>query len=60
MPRRIVGKCGSCGACTADCPVEAVREVDGKYHIEEDICIDCGECQENCPVGAIEQIPFVK
>ena len=59
MPRRIVGECVSCGACAADCPVEAVSEGAEKYQIDESVCIDCGECQENCPIGAIERIPFV-
>ncbi|MCQ2476995.1 MAG: 4Fe-4S binding protein [Clostridia bacterium] len=44
--------CISCGACAADCPVEAISEGDGKYEINADACIECGACADNCPVGA--------
>ena len=42
----------SCGACAADCPVEAISEGDGIYVIDADACIDCGACAGSCPVGA--------
>ena len=45
-------ECIACGACAADCPVEAISEGDGKYEINADTCIDCGNCAEVCPVGA--------
>ena len=41
-----------CGACAANCPVEAISEGDGKYVIDADKCIDCGNCAANCPVEA--------
>lgn len=44
--------CISCGACEAECPVEAIAEGDGKYCIDADKCIDCGTCADTCPVGA--------
>ena len=46
--------CISCGACAAECPVEAISEGDGKYVIDADTCISCGSCEGACPVGAIE------
>ena len=44
--------CISCGACAAECPVEAIAEGDGKYEINPDVCIECGACAATCPVGA--------
>ena len=44
--------CMACGACAADCPVEAISEGD-IYSINPDICTDCGTCAEACPTGAI-------
>lgn len=44
--------CISCGACAAECPVEAISEGDGKYVINADTCIDCGACADTCPVDA--------
>ena len=47
--------CIGCGACAADCPVEAISEGDGKYVIDANACIDCGACANNCPVDAPQQ-----
>ena len=44
--------CISGGACAAECPVEAIKEGDGKYEIDADTCIECGNCANVCPVGA--------
>ncbi|MBQ6239304.1 MAG: 4Fe-4S binding protein [Firmicutes bacterium] len=44
--------CISCGACAAECPVEAIKEGDSKYEIDADTCIECGNCANVCPVGA--------
>lgn len=52
MAYKITDDCIACGACAADCPVEAISEGDGKYVIDADTCIDCGNCKENCPVDA--------
>ena len=45
--------CISCGACAAECPVDAISEGDGKFVISADDCIECGACAGACPVGAI-------
>ena len=45
-------ECIACGACAADCPVDAIKEGDGKYVIDADTCISCGACAGVCPVGA--------
>ena len=44
--------CISCGACAAECPVEAISEGDGKYVIDADACIESGACADACPVEA--------
>ena len=44
--------CIACGACAADCPVEAISEGDDIYVIDAEKCIDCGACHEACPVDA--------
>jgi NAD-dependent dihydropyrimidine dehydrogenase PreA subunit len=46
--------CINCGACAPECPVDAIKEGDGKYLINED-CIDCGACVDSCPVDAIKE-----
>ena len=52
MAFKITDDCIACGACAADCPVEAITEGDGKFVIDADTCIDCGNCAETCPVDA--------
>ncbi len=52
MAYKITHACISCGACAADCPVEAISEGDGIYVIDADKCIGCGACEGSCPVGA--------
>lgn len=47
--------CISCGACAAECPVEAIFEGESKFQINADACIDCGSCANVCPVDAPEQ-----
>ena len=47
--------CICCGACAAECPVEAISEGDGKYVIDADQCVECGTCAAECPNDAITQ-----
>ena len=49
----ITDECVECGACAAQCPVEAISEGDGKYVIDADTCVECGACAAQCPVEAI-------
>lgn len=55
MAYKISDECISCGACAADCPVNAIAEGDGKYVIDADTCLSCGACAESCPVNAISE-----
>lgn len=55
MAFKITDACIACGACAAECPVEAIIEGDGKFEIDADKCIECGACADACPVGAPEQ-----
>ena len=52
MAYKISDECIACGACAAECPVEAISEGDPTYVIDPDTCIDCGNCANVCPVGA--------
>ena len=51
MAYKITDACIACGACAAECPVEAISEGD-IYVIDEDACIECGACADACPVEA--------
>ena len=48
-------ECVSCGACAAQCPVEAISEGADRYEINADVCVGCGACADQCPVGAIAE-----
>ena len=45
--------CISCGACVAECPVEAIMQGDRFYIINEAVCTGCGKCVEVCPFDCI-------
>lgn len=55
MAYKISDECISCGACAAQCPVEAISEGADKYVIDEAACISCGACADGCPVDAIAE-----
>ena len=55
MAYKIGDACVACGACAAQCPVEAISEGNGKYVIDAEKCLDCGACADQCPAAAIEQ-----
>ena len=52
MAYKITDACISCGACAAECPVEAISEGGSQFVIDADKCIDCGSCADACPVDA--------
>lgn len=47
-------KCKTCYACIRNCPVKAVRMVDGKASIIQERCISCGNCLKVCSQNAKE------
>jgi len=47
---KINDSCISCGACEAECPVNAITP--GDIYVIGDACIDCGACANVCPVDA--------
>lgn len=48
-------KCLKCGTCQANCPLQAITIVDGKYVIDTSQCVHCGTCATWCPAGAISE-----
>ena len=46
-------KCIGCGACVAECPVEALDMVDDLAVVDPDKCNDLGDCVLVCPVDAL-------
>ena len=59
MAMKITEDCISCGACEAECPVEAISEGDAQYIIDADVCVECvgyhdtSQCVEVCPADCI-------
>ncbi len=50
MAYSITDDCVSCGTCAEECPVEAIKEADDKYVIDQETCTDCGTCADVCPI----------
>ena len=48
-------RCQKCGLCIKNCPVKAMKSVDGFPEIDYSRCIKCFCCDEICPHDAIEQ-----
>ncbi len=53
MAHKVTDECINCGACDANCPVEAISEKADKRFIDAEKCTDCGACVDACPVEAI-------
>lgn len=45
-------KCKACYACVRNCPVKAVRMVDGRASVIAERCISCGNCLKICNQNA--------
>lgn len=48
--------CVLCGTCGERCQMEAIREGDEAYEVEEARCIGCGLCVPTCPEEAISMV----
>lgn len=49
--------CVACGACTKECPREAISIWKGCYaKVNADLCVGCGKCAKICPADCIELI----
>lgn len=47
-------RCAACGACTKECPKEAITIWKGCYAVvDENSCVGCGLCSRTCPAGCI-------
>lgn len=53
MAYKITDRCIGCGACAAQCPVNAISQ-GTPYVIDKNICLECGSCASTCPMQAIE------
>jgi ferredoxin len=53
MAYKISDECVSCGACAANCPVDAISQGSEHYEIDAGTCVECGSCAESCPMSAI-------
>ena len=48
-------RCVACGACTKECPKQAISIYKGCYALVDGaLCVGCGKCEKVCPVGCIE------
>ncbi len=45
-------RCRDCYKCIRECPVKAIKVVNGEAEVIPDSCILCGHCVDACPVGA--------
>lgn len=45
-------ECQDCYKCVRECPVKAIRVVNGSAAVIPEACILCGRCTLVCPVGA--------
>ena len=55
----VTDACRGCFArpCVMNCPKQAISFVNGKSHIDPDLCVSCGKCMEVCPYHAIVKLP---
>lgn len=49
--------CLGFGSCVKECDQNAIRIINKKAVVDEDLCIACGKCLKACPHDLIELIP---
>lgn len=49
--------CLGYGSCAKVCPTRAIRIIDRKAVVDEELCIACGKCIKICPHELIEFVP---
>ena len=48
-------RCVSCGACTHECPRDAIYVWKGCFAlVDSELCVGCGRCQRTCPANCID------
>ncbi|WP_338832936.1 Anaerobic nitric oxide reductase transcription regulator NorR [Moorella humiferrea] len=52
--KTITGKCRMCYACIRNCPVKAIKVVEGQARVVPELCIACGHCVQVCAQQAKE------
>ena len=57
VPMVNFSKCRGCKNCQVEnnCPIKVAKVVDGKIHIDPNVCNNCGRCKGKCPFGALEE-----
>lgn len=53
MAFEVTKECIGCGNCEKECPIEAIKVVNGTAVINQDECIECGVCYHSCPLEVI-------
>ncbi len=48
----VKGKCRVCFTCVRECPVKAIKIIDGQAEVLSDRCIGCGNCVSVCSQNA--------
>ena len=49
--------CVACGACAIECPIGAIKIVDGVFaEVDQNKCVGCSKCANICPASTIDII----
>ncbi len=53
MSYKITDDCTCCGNCADECPIEAIKQEENIYVIDQEFCTECGDCFYVCDADAI-------
>lgn len=45
--------CIGCGLCYKTCSYDAIKEIDGRFEVDDEKCTYCGACKTACPANAL-------